>query len=202
MLRINNRLVLYLIMTGVILGLVVLLMVIFSRTTPIGGNITLLNESMEQLLSEQSNVKNGGGNSKQAASTSTSSATPDPAASASSNSSVNETAASEASPGETAGANSGGNSLPGAAPAPAENVGSKSSSTTNMDSDKVDLNTASAEQLVTLPGIGPSKAKEIIKYREKKSGFSSIEDLMNVKGIGPKIFEKLRSSVYVSSSSK
>jgi len=205
LLRINNRLVLYLIMTGVILGLVVLLMVIFSRTTPVGGNITLLNESMEQLLSEQSTIKNGGKTTNQAAPASTSNATPDPAASVSSNSTVDGAASSEtssANAGEPAGASPSDNSLSSAAQAPAASAGSKSSSTASTDSDKVDLNTATAEQLGTLPGIGPSKSKEIIKYREKNAGFSSIEDLRNVKGIGPKIFEKLRPHIYVSSSSK
>lgn len=61
----------------------------------------------------------------------------------------------------------------------------------------VNINTAAAEELQTLPGIGPSKAETIIAYREENGGFDSIEDLMNVTGIGEKSFEKLKSSITV-----
>lgn len=56
---------------------------------------------------------------------------------------------------------------------------------------KISLNSATKEQLMTLPGIGSSKADAIIKYRET-NGFQSIEDLLNVKGIGKSTFEKLK----------
>lgn len=58
----------------------------------------------------------------------------------------------------------------------------------------VSLNTASAEELSTLSGIGPAMAARIIEYREE-NGFSALEDLMNVKGIGEKTFEKLRDHI-------
>ncbi len=61
----------------------------------------------------------------------------------------------------------------------------------------IDLNTASVEQLQTLPGIGPSKARAIVEYREKKP-FSKPEDLMNVSGIGPRTFEKIKDMITVS----
>lgn len=56
----------------------------------------------------------------------------------------------------------------------------------------LNLNSATEEQLKNIPGIGPSKAKEILNYREQNHGFNSIDDLMKIKGFGKKIFEKLK----------
>ncbi|NOU68044.1 hypothetical protein GC096_28855 [Paenibacillus sp. LMG 31461] len=61
----------------------------------------------------------------------------------------------------------------------------------------LDLNTATLEQLDKLPGIGESKAKAILEYRMKKGRFKRVEELMDVKGIGEKMFEKLKGSVFV-----
>jgi competence protein ComEA len=62
----------------------------------------------------------------------------------------------------------------------------------------VNLNTATAADLQTLPKIGAAAAARIIEYREKNGGFKKIEDLMNVKGIGEKTFLKLKPMVVVS----
>lgn len=62
---------------------------------------------------------------------------------------------------------------------------------------KVNLNTASLKQLDELPGIGPKLAAEIIAYREKNNGFSGIEELKQVKGIGDSKFEDLRELVTI-----
>lgn len=59
----------------------------------------------------------------------------------------------------------------------------------------VSLGTATAEQLDTLPGIGPALAAAIIAYREEHGGFSSVEELDNVSGIGPALLAKLRDLV-------
>ena len=62
----------------------------------------------------------------------------------------------------------------------------------------VNLNTATLDQLETLPGIGRKTAERIIEHRQKSGGFKKIEELMNVKGIGEKSFLKLRPLVAVS----
>lgn len=56
----------------------------------------------------------------------------------------------------------------------------------------VNLNTATIDQLTTLPGIGRKTAELIVEYRTKSGGFKKIEELMNVKGIGEKTFLKLK----------
>jgi competence protein ComEA len=61
----------------------------------------------------------------------------------------------------------------------------------------LNLNTATLEQLETLPGIGRKTAERILEYRTKSGGFKRIEDLMNVKGIGEKSFLKLKPLIVV-----
>ena len=61
----------------------------------------------------------------------------------------------------------------------------------------VNVNTADQAELELLPGIGPALAKRIIEYRATKGAFARVEDLDNVKGIGPKILERLRKQVAV-----
>ena len=63
-----------------------------------------------------------------------------------------------------------------------------------IEYEKISINSATREELITLPGIGPSTADKIIEYR-KKQPFQSIEDIMNVKGIGIKMFEKLKDRI-------
>jgi competence protein ComEA len=61
----------------------------------------------------------------------------------------------------------------------------------------IDINTATAEQLDTLPGIGPTTAQKIINYRETNGPFATIEDIMNVSGIGPATFDNIQSLITV-----
>ena len=62
---------------------------------------------------------------------------------------------------------------------------------------RVNLNTASREELMTLRGIGASRADDIIHYRQEFGGFKSIEDIMNVSGIKDAAFEKIKDSITV-----
>jgi competence protein ComEA len=61
----------------------------------------------------------------------------------------------------------------------------------------VNLNTATKDELVALPGIGPAKAQAIIDYRTTHGPFKSVEQLKDVKGIGAKRFEKLKPEITV-----
>jgi competence protein ComEA len=57
---------------------------------------------------------------------------------------------------------------------------------------KININTANAEELATLPGIGTVKAEAIVKYRKANGQFTNITDLKEVKGIGDKMVEKIK----------
>lgn len=61
----------------------------------------------------------------------------------------------------------------------------------------VNINRANSAQLQTLNGIGPTKAQEILKYRKSHGSFSSVDELVNVKGIGPKTLIKLKPHVTI-----
>lgn len=63
--------------------------------------------------------------------------------------------------------------------------------TIQQAAERININQASAEQLSSLPGIGPSKAEAIIALRETKGRFTSTSDLQNVKGIGKKTAARL-----------
>jgi len=62
---------------------------------------------------------------------------------------------------------------------------------------KISINTASLEELQTLPGIGESKAKAIIKYREENNGFKSTDEITNISGIGTSTFEKFKDYITI-----
>lgn len=61
----------------------------------------------------------------------------------------------------------------------------------------VDLNTAGLEELQTLPGIGESRARDIIEYREINGSFQSVEEIMNISGIKTAVFEKIKDKIVV-----
>jgi len=66
-----------------------------------------------------------------------------------------------------------------------------------LESEKTNINVARLDQLVELPRIGPSKGQAIIDYREDSGPFKCIEDIVNVSGIGPKTFERLKDWITV-----
>ncbi len=62
---------------------------------------------------------------------------------------------------------------------------------------QIDLNVATMEELQRLPSVGPKTAERIVEYREKHGTFHSVDELVNVKGIGMKKLERIRSMVTV-----
>jgi competence protein ComEA len=64
--------------------------------------------------------------------------------------------------------------------------------TKNPPAHSIDLNTATAEQLQQVPGIGPSTAKAIVNFRQKSGPFRKIEDLLAIKGVSKARLEKMR----------
>lgn len=69
------------------------------------------------------------------------------------------------------------------------------SSNKNTTTNKVSINNASIEELMTLPGIGESKAKDIIDYRTKNGPFKKLEDLKNIPGIGENVYNNLKENI-------
>ena len=64
-------------------------------------------------------------------------------------------------------------------------------------SEKINLNTATEEELAALPGIGEVLAERILQYREKNGEFETISEVMNVSGIGDKKFNAIKDSVII-----
>lgn len=81
----------------------------------------------------------------------------------------------------------------------AEATGAKSTQSSEAThlQQRIDLNTATVEQLVSLPGVGQSKATAIINYREEVGPFLEVAQLTQVKGIGEKMLKKIESFVLV-----
>ena len=65
------------------------------------------------------------------------------------------------------------------------------------DGSRININTATSQELQTLPRIGPALAQRIIEYRRISGEFSTVDDLTNVKGVGEKTLEKIRDSITV-----
>lgn len=73
----------------------------------------------------------------------------------------------------------------------------KSNSSPFAGSPQVNINTASRQELESLPGIGPALAERIIEYREKNGPFLTPEDIKNVSGIGEKKYEQLKDRIII-----
>jgi competence protein ComEA len=63
---------------------------------------------------------------------------------------------------------------------------------------KINLNTATLQELESLPGLGPTKAQAIIQYRGEHGGFQSVDQLLEVPGIGERTLERIKEQLYVS----
>jgi competence ComEA-like helix-hairpin-helix protein len=74
--------------------------------------------------------------------------------------------------------------------------------TKNPPAHPIDLNTAAAEQLQQVPGIGPSTAKAIVNFRKKSGPFRKIEDLLAIKGVSKARLEKMRPYLTISPSAQ
>lgn len=70
-------------------------------------------------------------------------------------------------------------------------------SSSEPQTELININTATSEELQTLPGIGEVKAAAIIAYREEHGAFSDISEIINVSGIGEKTFENIRGRITV-----
>lgn len=101
----------------------------------------------------------------------------------------------QAAPGGAGGAGADG-AKPGGAGNGRAAQGGKSDGANGADG-KVNLNTADAAQLETISGIGPATAEAIIAWRESNGSFTSIEQLLDVRGIGPAKFEAMRDAVTI-----
>ena len=67
----------------------------------------------------------------------------------------------------------------------------------NVQKTKVNLNTATKEELMTLRGVGEAKAADILKYRESHGGFQKIEDIMKISGIKDAAFQKIKDDITI-----
>lgn len=76
-------------------------------------------------------------------------------------------------------------------------AGEESFAASSQANGLINLNTATAEQLMTLPGIGEARAADILAYRAQIGQFTDIEELMNVSGIGEVRFEKIKDKITV-----
>ncbi|MFN8398566.1 MAG: ComEA family DNA-binding protein [Anaerolineales bacterium] len=70
--------------------------------------------------------------------------------------------------------------------------GATEESSAGSSQDLININTASVEELDSLPGIGPTIAQRIIDYRDENGPFQTIEDILNVSGVGPSTFDQIK----------
>lgn len=73
----------------------------------------------------------------------------------------------------------------------------KSKKGDNLKEKSININTAPKEQLILLPGVGDATAEKILMYRKEVGNFKKIEDIMKIKGIGTKKFEKMKSFITI-----
>lgn len=79
----------------------------------------------------------------------------------------------------------------------ADSAGNVLGESSNSEQDKIRINYATQEEIESLSGIGPSKAEAIIQYREEHGMFQSVEDLLEISGIGEKTLENFRDNIQI-----
>ena len=80
---------------------------------------------------------------------------------------------------------------------PPEGNTAVNSTDSHIQTGKININTADVDELISLPGIGETKARAIIEYREAYGGFVSTEEIMEVKGIGQSTYEKIKELITI-----
>jgi competence protein ComEA len=80
---------------------------------------------------------------------------------------------------------------------PNSNDSSSGNSSNSENADLVNINTASLEELDSLPGVGPTTAQRIIDYRNENGPFTTIDEIMDVSGIGPSTFDEIKDLITV-----
>lgn len=78
-----------------------------------------------------------------------------------------------------------------------QNIADQNFGISTKDDGKININTATIEELKTLPGVGPATAQKIIEYRSESGFFKTIEDIKNVSGIGDKKFEQIKEKITI-----
>ena len=79
----------------------------------------------------------------------------------------------------------------------ADTSATSTQSDTTYSDGKVNINTAGLEELMTLKGVGESRARAIIEYREQQGSFETPEDIMNISGIKEGVFSKIKDQIAV-----
>ncbi len=87
--------------------------------------------------------------------------------------------------------------LPARADAAKREDGTKAPENGTESIQPLDLNQATAEQFEMLPGLGPKKAQALVEFRTKSGGFKNVQQIVRVKGIGPKMFKRLQPYLFV-----
>ena len=77
------------------------------------------------------------------------------------------------------------------------NAASSALAASALSEEKVNINTAGLEELMTLKGVGESRARAIIEYREQQGAFETPEDIMNISGIKEGVFSKIKDQIAV-----